>query len=1067
MKNIQYSIGKTYLDALSKKSKIVPKFCFENFIKIRYRETKYKYYWKNESQVIIYLKKKKEIIKYDFDPKKLQALTPVDTHNRYDMYIKTFEEIYSNDNYLNIGISGIYGSGKSTLIKAIRSKPFIGNNFSISLADFKDEGILKKDLPKSRLDMIEIKILRQLYYQSDFRCTRVLRTTNWQEMTKFDLIKKFLQFSVMLGLFILYIDLWNKIWPFCTSFSITKMPIYLLGALKSKCMLKEAIAIVLLTIIAITYCWYLIRKYYLKIRFGIKADKINIEMESEKDDISAISEGKYLHELMYLLKYNSVDTIFIEDLDRFDNTDILAGLKEINFLINSYNYKRHFFPIRHVLPKIKNRIPISKRKIRFIYAIRDDVFIDSDRLKFFDIIIPIIPITNSSNSFLRLNAALSQNLPDELLEQLDMNLVKDVCKNIWDMRMVNEIANEFFIFLAEKLKNMNLSDIRMNTIFCLIILKVRYPLEYKSLSQNKGFCYEKIHDASFMAEAFILSCDKENRKKIREVNDLLSLFMKKGYLTEDYLDYMTYAKLDTLDEDDQEFYKASKIDDDRNDETIRLKVEYSIKNMENFLPFIKDNDITNTYLWNPQIIIRIFKDLRKNKDIERNDNLLNNLIYNMYKDFSILSTDMIFSYLRQYDNIGKDEMKEIFLRLMRIDKSKEIFADILDYVVTNDDLFMELADKKELFIEFLNDFNVSSLHVYKNSSKDKLRFGFGVSWSFLISEIVEDYYTELVEITENLEIMYEIEIVEIPTDSYDNKNRFLEFVSENAYYQPYFSNIKSILQSTLGNQYWTNDSLIANYMRNKNNHIVRRAYNVILDHLDMYIESCMNNDILDEEYVIWSLEHYSLQNEKAIDNILQQYKLMFRTKMNETKINAVRCLKCIENGNYPSNIDSYLELFNRQAGTSNADYLDNRIAYCINTLGLDKNEKLHYENIGILLRNNAIEMKYYYQIVINLGNNNHKIALIKGTQLDDDKLELLIRRRMLTFDRNTLEILANKKRLLNIFIMMNMHEFYEQEQMIVNNLNNDYIKSVCDKLLKQRVVPDFKISGNRIEVREN
>lgn len=34
----------------------------------------------------------------------------------------------------------------------------------------------------------------------------------------------------------------------------------------------------------------------------------------------------------------------------------------------------------------------------FVYAIRDDMFKDSERTKFFDFIIPVIPIINSTNS---------------------------------------------------------------------------------------------------------------------------------------------------------------------------------------------------------------------------------------------------------------------------------------------------------------------------------------------------------------------------------------------------------------------------------------------------------------------------------------------------------------------------------------------------------------------------------------------------------------------------------------------------------------------------------------------
>ncbi|WP_225370228.1 YobI family P-loop NTPase [Methanobrevibacter arboriphilus] len=57
------------------------------------------------------------------------------------------------------------------------------------------------------------------------------------------------------------------------------------------------------------------------------------------------------------------NVVIIEDLDRFQETEIFTKLREINLLINNSN-------------KID-------RHVTFIYAIRDEMFTDKDRTKFF------------------------------------------------------------------------------------------------------------------------------------------------------------------------------------------------------------------------------------------------------------------------------------------------------------------------------------------------------------------------------------------------------------------------------------------------------------------------------------------------------------------------------------------------------------------------------------------------------------------------------------------------------------------------------------------------------------
>ena len=63
------------------------------------------------------------------------------------------------------------------------------------------------------------------------------------------------------------------------------------------------------------------------------------------------------------------------------NITIFTKLRELNFLVNSHL-------------KIKN----DDRVVRFVYMLRDGLFVSKNRTKFFDFVLPIVPIIDSKNS---------------------------------------------------------------------------------------------------------------------------------------------------------------------------------------------------------------------------------------------------------------------------------------------------------------------------------------------------------------------------------------------------------------------------------------------------------------------------------------------------------------------------------------------------------------------------------------------------------------------------------------------------------------------------------------------
>lgn len=48
------------------------------------------------------------------------------------------------------------------------------------------------------------------------------------------------------------------------------------------------------------------------------------------------------------------------------------------------------------------------KNIHFLYLLRDDIFVSKDRTKFFDYIIPIVPVLDSSNSYDQFLAILNK-----------------------------------------------------------------------------------------------------------------------------------------------------------------------------------------------------------------------------------------------------------------------------------------------------------------------------------------------------------------------------------------------------------------------------------------------------------------------------------------------------------------------------------------------------------------------------------------------------------------------------------------------------------------------------------
>lgn len=382
-------------------------------------------------------------------------------------------------NIRNIAITGVHGSGKSSVIKTFQKK--YRNNkdlrfLNISLATFSNSNELGQPdgQSKSLQRLIELSILQQLLYRekdnilSDSRIRKIKRHTG----------KQVFIFAICSLLFL--ISLANVITEYNNCYP---EHIFLQNILLHRLPINNTSIYFISLIISIIGSIFLL-KNIIRFVYSIKLSKLsfqNAEIELDKD-ISKSILNHYLDEILYFFEATKYNTVVIEDLDRFEQTDVFTKLREINLLLNESQ-------------KIT-------RTIVFVYAIRDDIFKNKDRTKFFDFVIPIIPVINKSNSGEFLLTAKHKGIID-----ISDNVIDDLSLFLDDTRLLYNIINEYKIYRS------NLSvKLREDKLFAIIFYKNLYPEDFAALDKGEGILYTEINTK----QKFIQEQKQELEKKIEQ-----------------------------------------------------------------------------------------------------------------------------------------------------------------------------------------------------------------------------------------------------------------------------------------------------------------------------------------------------------------------------------------------------------------------------------------------------------------------------------------------------------------------------------------------------------------------
>ena len=400
------------------------------------------------------------------------SLSPTIVEKLEKVYVDALDFVIENENIKNAAISGHYGSGKSSIWQTYKNMRNINNVIYISLGDY-----CQGDEEGNSISRIEKQILTQILAQvnqKDIPLSKYKLKFNKNKCT----IAKYVLVSLI---FILSIIGWF-IKAEITSIYMIRMHVYLSF-------------IILLFVTPLIYLIYRIFKgeLFQISKINLKIAEANAQPSDEKDE--SIFD-KDIKEIIYILKSSNVKYVVFEDLDRYDNVLIFSKLRELNYLLNADRSKQD-------------------SNIKFIYMVRDDLFDVQTRSKFFDFILPVIPIVDSENSEGKLMEYFkdNNNIPDK-------KVLRKISIYIDDMRILKNIVNEFNIYSEILLpQKLNLDN---NKLFSIIVLKNIFPEEFSLLQRDRGYIFNIFRELPYYKENVSREIEEEiieNESNLKELEN--------------------------------------------------------------------------------------------------------------------------------------------------------------------------------------------------------------------------------------------------------------------------------------------------------------------------------------------------------------------------------------------------------------------------------------------------------------------------------------------------------------------------------------------------------------------
>ncbi|ARV14201.1 YobI family P-loop NTPase [Polaribacter sp. SA4-12] len=908
---------------------------------------------------------KKNQIELDYS-----SLSPIANGDKDGHYTKALQWSLENreeEDIKNIALTGSYGSGKSTILKTFR-KNYKGSELeflNISLATFKEEKIKKDDNGKTiekdkdeLLRLIETSILQQIFYHEEDKNIPDSRFKKIKSYSGKRLI------STSVGILLFIIALFNYFNPNLIQSIFKDNP---LSTFTCDALHYSSILIIIIGVFFLVY-------KSIRIISSLTINKLKFQNAEIGigESINKSILNHHLDEILYFFSIRPYNVVIIEDLDRFEETEIFTKLREINLLLN-------------------NSEKTKKKNIVFLYAVRDDMFSDNERIKFFDFIIPVIPVINSSNS-----SEIILQKKEKYNYDLSEVFIDDISFFIDDMRLLHNITNEFYLYKVKQGE----TPLNQDKLFAIITYKNIYPNDFVCLSKNEGHLYNilnskskyvnqevnRIEEKTSVLKEEIKNLELVNIKSIKELRQLyiIRIIETLGDFNSFIINSEPVTIDDILKDEKFEYLKDNKIHYKApvfNNRHYRLdypikKVPTSFSEIEKLVNpeksyDIKEQEIIDIKSNKSNSLRQEIQKLEKQKNITRNLNISEllqsnkeinlNINEDLDKDFitilirnGYISEDYI-DYISLFHegsitrndhkfviNVRNRQKLEFEYKLSKIDKviskinpidfnSEYILNyDLLDCLLKNhktnniplEYIFTKLKDESSTSILFINGFieRTENLNLF---IKTLCSYWNGI-WGYYVNDVL--YSDEQV----NKTLKYIIEYADIEAIIKIDKQ----------------SNIKNHL---------TKDPEILNIISN-NDKLISIISDLQLKFIDLDFENSPEN-ILD---FIYENNHYDF-NEKIVRKIVKKYGEFEQVSFDNSNYSSLKNSKS-------KNLIDYLE-------ANINDYIQNIY------LKLDTNINEEQKSYLELLNHSDLSLKLKKEVIKKVGTKISDISLIENDNL--------------------------------------------------------------------------------------
>ena len=567
--------------------------------------------------------------KYQFE-----RLTPIDNMD-LDVYEEAIDYVFDNSDIKNVAISGAYSAGKSSVLASYKKKHSNLHFLHISLAHFKSPD--QKDKTEVKESVLEGKILNQLIHQIP---SEKIPQTNFRVKKKVS-AKSIIKLTIGVVLFFIVaiyfacFDIWKSYvntLPDNWFKSILALSTHQYALMVDGLLMVALLSFPVYGLISMQKNKNVFRK------LNLKGNEIEIFEESDDSYFD-----KYLNEVLYLFENVDADVIVFEDMDRFNANKIFERLREVNTLANIQLQKE------------------NKKVLRFFYLLRDDIFVSKDRIKFFDYIIPVIPVVDGSNSY---DQFISHLKKGGIFEKFNENFLQGLSLYIDDMRLLKNIYNEFVIYY----NRLNITELDCNKMLAIIAYKNLFPRDFADLQLNQGFVYTLFNKKDEFIKSEITEIkkaieEKQNRITLSQKEHLVSMRELNAAFADKYLRDYSWSR---QNDSDLSNFVMNYLSGNNKIEYISRKQTLEDKLNEN------SDELYQEVLNLEQKVIEI-----KNKQLHQ---IINR--DNIDTIFSITSTNEI-GKVTEFNEIKSSEYFDLLKYLIRNGYIDETYADYMTYFYEN------------------------------------------------------------------------------------------------------------------------------------------------------------------------------------------------------------------------------------------------------------------------------------------------------------------------------------------------------------------------------------------------